>query len=78
MPDAESNSQTMMWVALLTTCETANDLRGQSDEAIICAQQMRDTGNLEEVEDNVFMLTSKGHRLLLLVESLRNYSLGLH
>lgn len=75
-----SNEQTMLWLAILTTCDgpMGNDLgedSGNSDDCREAALQMRDAGILLELTPHCYALTSKGHRLLMLVNAMCAFSL---
>lgn len=71
-----THNTTTIWVALLTSCEGREmDLTDADTDALICAEQMRDAGLLQESEPHHFMLTSRGMSLLTLLERLRDWSL---
>lgn len=66
-----------VWSAILSRCESSVlDLGAAPAEHRECAVQMRDAGILVETEPACFTLSTGGQRLLLLLEKLRDYSLG--
>lgn len=78
MADHPTQNSTTIWVALLTSCDDrVMDLTKADTSAREHAEQMREAGILTETEPNCYTLTSSGSRLLLLVERLRDYSLGI-
>lgn len=78
MPDLINNT-TLVWVMLLIRCESATvDLSEAEAAHQECAEQMRDAGILQEIEEHHYTLSSDGMRLHLLLETLRDYSLGIN
>lgn len=73
-----ATNSTTIWCALLTSCDARTmDLSEADETAREHARQMCTADILTEVEPNCFTLTSSGSRLLLLLERLRDYSLGI-
>jgi len=72
------NQPTVIWAALLTSCDGQVVDLGAGDEALLVyAEQMTAAGILLCTEPHCYTLTSNGSRLLLLLERLRDYSLGI-
>jgi hypothetical protein len=79
MASHPTNNSTTIWVALLTSCDDrVMDLTDADASAREHAEQMRDAGILTCTEPNCYTLSSNGSRLLLLLERLRDYSLGIN
>ncbi|MGV3664298.1 MAG: hypothetical protein ACO1TE_29265 [Prosthecobacter sp.] len=79
MPKPPAIHPTILFTALLVRSENRElDVSADAPSQPF-ARQMHDAGVLAATDEpHTYLLTDKGHHVLRLLESLRDYSLGIH
>lgn len=79
-PPANAMNPTVLFTAIITRCENRPLDISDDTASQPFAEQMCGTGILaaDEDEPHTYMLTDKGHHTLRLLESVRDYALGIH
>lgn len=71
-----SDNPTVIWAALLTSCEGSSIILPDEDPAIDYAEQMQGSGLLISTGEREWTLSSRGVELLSALERLRDFSLS--